>query len=54
MSQFMATMIPDSENHVRRDGNFGSPRLGIVTLISCSNHNAKGYWPTLGHGPELR
>jgi len=50
MSQFIAAMIPDSENHVRRDGKCRSPRLGAVTLILCSNHNAKGHRPALGHG----
>ncbi len=54
MSQFMANMIPESENHVRRDGNLRSPRLGAVTLMSCSNHHAKGHQPAFGHGSEFR
>ena len=54
MSQFMANMIPESENHVRRDGNLSSPRLGAVTLMSCSNHHAKGHQPAFGHGSEFR
>jgi len=54
MSQFMANMIPESENHVRHDGNSRSPRLGAVTLISYSNHHAKRHRPALGHGSEFR
>ena len=54
MSQFISTMIPDPENHVRRDGKLARIHtLKGHLLTLCSIHDAKGHRPAIRHGSEL-
>ena len=53
MSQFISTMIPDPDNHIRRDGKLESCVSWSTPLTSCSIYHAKGHWKAIRHGSEL-
>lgn len=52
MSQFISIMIPDPDNHVRRDGKLESSASFDIHLTLYSIHHAKRHRKAIGYGPE--